>query len=178
MDKKTRLKLDGVIVCEGKTDQARLQQLFDVSVITTNGSALNQRTINLIKAVAKKQPVILFLDPDVAGQKIRRQLEQHLDKYESCFIARKDMKPNSTKIGVAEATDAALIQALQQRQVFTKTTQPTLSWEQYLELNLNSKSKRLALCNKLHLSYFNHKQLFRKLNLLQLTFDQVCQLLK
>jgi ribonuclease M5 len=106
----SKKRINEVIIVEGKTDTNRLHKLFDVDTIETNGSALSIKTINLIKSTAKQRPIILFLDPDGPGEKIRRKLEQHLTKYKQAFIA----KPQSfnKKIGIAHASDEEIINAL------------------------------------------------------------------
>ncbi|WP_462217079.1 ribonuclease M5 [Mycoplasmoides genitalium] len=178
MDQKARIKIDGVIVCEGKTDQAKLQKIFDVDVITTNGSALKKETINLIKKISEKQTVILLLDPDQQGKKIRSKLEQHLTNYYNCYVDMNARLKNAKKAGIAEMETSALIAALNNRVAITKNANQSILWDQYLSLKLNDKKKRLLLCNNLNLPYFNHKQLFKKLNLLNLTFQDVWKHLK
>jgi ribonuclease M5 len=103
--------IDALIVVEGKTDSQRLKSLFNVQTIETNGSALNDKTINLIKRTSLNKKIILFLDPDGPGEAIRKKLTSHLNNFLQVFIKKSDMKSNK-KIGVAEATDVAIINAL------------------------------------------------------------------
>jgi ribonuclease M5 len=100
-----------VIVVEGKTDTEKLQSLFNVHTIETNGSYLSDKTISLIQKVALKSGVILFLDPDGPGEMIRRKLENKLINFKAAFIDKKSLK-GKKKIGVAEASDKAIIKAL------------------------------------------------------------------
>lgn len=166
-----------IIVVEGKTDTQKLQKLFNVRTIETNGSALNQDTIELIKLAAKTSGVILFLDPDYQGNKIRKTIAQHLNSYKECFISKNDIK-NNEKIGIAEATDEAIIKALNSYVINDTTKMNNISWSDYLELNLNTKSKRLKLCNLLNIGYANHKQLFKKLNLINISLKELKKLIK
>ena len=83
-----KIKIQQVIVVEGKTDTNHLKKLFNVDTIETNGSALNSCTLNLIKKAAETKGVILFLDPDYTGNLIRKKISQHLDKFDEAFIIK------------------------------------------------------------------------------------------
>ncbi len=172
---KEKKQIKEVIIVEGKTDTNRLQSLFNVDTIETNGSVLKKETINLIQLVAKKRGVILFLDPDYMGEKIRKQLVEHLESCKQAFIDFKDWK--SKKHGVNEASDQAIIDAITNACTFNKKEAPTLNWTDYLKLNLDTKLKRAKLCQALHISYANHKQLFKRLNMIGKTYNQLKELI-
>jgi ribonuclease M5 len=108
----TKPKIDGIVIVEGKTDSNKLQSLFDVTTIETNGTHLSTKTIALIQQAAKHQRVILFLDPDGPGESIRRKLNKYLDHYDQAFVKKAD-SVSKKKVGVAEANDRAIIKALQ-----------------------------------------------------------------
>lgn len=169
-NKKTCKKfIKEIVVVEGKSDTQKLQKLFNVQTIETNGSALTDKTINLIKAANDKNGVILFLDPDYQGKKIRNKISQFLENFKECYISKNDMQKNSNKIGIAEANDEAIINAFKNYICKTKINQKTIEWFDYLEFNLNTKAKRLAISSYLGIDYFNHKQLFNQLNLMGIT---------
>ena len=67
-----------VIVVEGKNDTRRLQSFFDVDTFETDGLALNKEKIELIRKLNEKRGVILFLDPDSPGEKIRQRLNSEI----------------------------------------------------------------------------------------------------
>ncbi|WP_052663988.1 ribonuclease M5 [Mycoplasmoides alvi] len=162
-----------IIIVEGKTDTQKLQKLFNVKTIETNGSALTKETINLIKRAAETVGVILFFDPDYQGNKIRKLVSQHLNFYKECFIKVEDIKKDSEKKGIAEANDEAIIFALKNYVTNSFKNEEIITWNEYLNLNLNSKEKRIKVCNYLKISYANHKQLFKKLNLLGINFNEI-----
>lgn len=160
--------IDGIVIVEGKTDTSKLQSLFDVQTIETNGSALSKKTINVIKEVAKHNKIILLLDPDGPGQKIRTQLINEIDQCFNIFLEKKDIK-KSKKFGIAEAYDDALINAFNNLIKFDNNQQ-SLDWNDYLSLNLNTKQKRSIITCYFKLPECNHKKLFKWLNLMQITF--------
>lgn len=167
-----------VVVVEGKTDTSHLKRLFDVQTIETNGSALNKKTINLIKKAALTKGVILFLDPDYAGEKIRRQIIESLQglNYKEAFINQKQW--HTLKKGVSEANDQIIIDAIKKASSIVPHNKLTILWDEYDLLPLHTYQQRLQLCESLGISYANHKQLFQRLNMLGMNYQQVKELLK
>lgn len=163
-----------VVVVEGKTDTNHLKRLFNVDTIETNGSALNSKTINLINKAAQSRGIILFLDPDYAGELIRRKILHKLstNNYKEAFINQKIWK--TFKKGVSEADDEQVIKAI--KAAVELSNQPSINyieWDQYNALALHTKNDRIDLCNKLNISYCNHKQLFKRLNMLNLKIEDL-----
>lgn len=165
--------INEVVVVEGKTDTSHLKRLFNVRTIETNGSALNKKTINLIIAAAKNQGVILFLDPDYAGEKIRREIIGHLKglNYKEAFITQKEWL--TFKKGVSEANDQAVVDAILQAASIDNSSTPSITWDEYNVLPLHTYEARQKLCDKLKISYANHKQLFNRLNMMHLTKKEI-----
>ncbi len=154
-----------IVVVEGHSDTNKLKKLFDVETIETNGFALDEETINLIKKSAKTRGVILFLDPDGPGEAIRKKISIHLDYFQNIFIDPNKIKKNSKKIGVAEAQDSDILEAFKNIVTFDKNIQ-TISWDEYLSLNLNTQEKRKQICDLFKISVCNNKQLFKRLNMM------------
>lgn len=166
-----KLTISKIVVVEGKTDTAKLKRLFNVTTIETNGSALDDKTINLIHQASKANGVILFLDPDHQGNKLRQTLKQKLINFSEAFIRKEDCL-DKKKIGIAEASDNAIVNALANlKDLDLKKT--SLSWNDYLDLNLNNKAKRNKISEQLNIPYFNHKQLFKMLNAIGIDKEQV-----
>lgn len=165
-----------VVIVEGKTDSAKLKNLFDVETIETNGLNLTNKKLKEIKEIAKAKEIILFLDPDGPGEKIRKKIMEHIPEAYNCFVKKEDIKSNK-KIGIAEASNESILNAFANIVKFN-TKNESISWTEYLDLDLNSKKARLFMCNKLNISYCNHKQLFKRLNMLNINFNQAKELLK
>lgn len=169
---KNKPKINGIVVVEGKTDTAKLKKLFDVETIETNGLNLTNNTISLIKEIAKNKSIILFLDPDGPGEKIRRKLIDNLEQCQNIFIDKKQIDLSKGKIGIAEAYDEAIVDAFKNLVSFDKINQ-SISWNEYLTLNLNSKLKRQIVTKHFHISECNNKQLFKRLNMMNVKFDEL-----
>ncbi len=161
-----------IIVVEGKTDTNKLKSIFNVDTIETNGSEISNSTLELIKRVNKIRGVILFLDPDGPGEKIRKKIIEYVkDDIKNCFISKNDIK-STKKIGIAEADKNAIIKALDNVITFSYYSN-SINLEQWNKLNINSNNIRKFICDFLKISYCNNKQLFKRVNMLGLTYDNL-----
>ena len=75
-----KIKLDKPIIVEGKYDKIRLENIFDAPIITTEGFGIfkNTEKAAMIKALAKKNGVIILTDSDSAGNLIRGHIKSIL----------------------------------------------------------------------------------------------------
>ena len=64
------------VIVEGKYDRQKLASVIDTRIITTDGFGVfkNREKAALIRALAKKTPIIVLTDPDGAGKLIRSHL--------------------------------------------------------------------------------------------------------
>ncbi len=169
-------RIKEVVVVEGKTDTATLQELFDVDTIETHGSAISKRTLDLIKTAANTRGVIVLTDPDNPGKRIRDIITQNVPNCKHAFVNRKDAI-GKKKLGVAEARHDAIIEAIEQAVTFDDT-KPSLSWADFIDLEImGNKDKRLYLYKYFHLGYGNVKTLFKRFNMVGVTREDIEQAL-
>lgn len=162
-----------IIVVEGKTDTAKLQNLFDsIETFETHGQQLNKKMLNTLKQINLTRGIICFLDPDGPGKLIRQKIINAIPGCKHAFISKSDMVLNSKKIGIAEANPEAIKNALNDVLTFIPNNQ-SMSWDEYLDLNFSSKARRILVCNHLKIDYYNHKQLFKMLNYLNKNFVEI-----
>ncbi len=157
-----------LIVVEGINDTKRLQSYFDVETIETHGLGLKKEIIELIKKANEKRGVILFLDPDIPGEKIRRRLNDEIPGLKNAFILKEDGRTKK-KVGIEHASKEVLEEALQNLVTYTDSRQ-SLSLEEFYELGLagadDSASRREKVYRRFHLGKCNGKTLFKRLNML------------
>ena len=68
-----------VVVVEGYHDLAKLKSIYpDIDVVITNGSEISLSTLNELKSLNKQRGLILFLDPDYQGERIRRLINDYV----------------------------------------------------------------------------------------------------
>lgn len=71
-----KIKTNRVIVVEGKYDAARLAGIVQATILTTDGFGIytDRTKQKLLKTLAQKQGLVLLLDSDAAGFRIRTYL--------------------------------------------------------------------------------------------------------
>lgn len=172
-------KIDAVIVVEGKHDSEKLKKFFDVDTIETSGSHLSKETLNLIKGVALKRKVILLLDPDSVGEKIRTIINQEIKGLVNCFVLKKDAKTHK-KVGIEHADYNTLKIALENFLIYGESKE-SLKYQDMLELGLsgneNSSSLRMKVSEYFHLGKCNSKTMLKRLNMLGINKKKIKEIL-
>ena len=89
-----------VIVVEGKNDKNRIESIFkNAFVIITNGSEINKDTINTLKELSKTNEIILCLDPDGPGERIRRKILENIPSCKNVYADKsKAISKNHKKV--------------------------------------------------------------------------------
>ena len=78
-----------VLVVEGKNDKARILAIFPhLNVITTKGSEISEETLDMIEELAKEHEIILFLDPDFPGERIRNIILNRVPNCTNVYIKK------------------------------------------------------------------------------------------
>lgn len=172
MDNKT---IKEVIVVEGKNDTNHLKKFFNVETIETNGLGLNKDTINLIKKINEKKGVILLLDPDSPGEKIRNRINEAIPNLKNVFLFKKEAR-TSKKVGVEHASKEVLEKALNNIVTYNNKKE-SITYKEYVSLGLvgknDSAKKREIVSNKFRLGKCNAKTLFKRLNMLEIKKEEI-----
>lgn len=177
-------KIQEIIVVEGRDDTRRLQEVFDVDTIETVGSAINEDVLTRIAHAEAVRGVIIFTDPDFAGEKIRKTIMEAVPTAKHAFLPKSAgrAKKMGASLGVEHASDAAIKEALQK--VVTPTTAPVelipLSDLQTLGLvsGPHAKFYREQLGERLAIGYTNGKQLQKRLAMFCIPMATVIATLK
>ena len=123
MSQRELLHTDRVLVVEGKYAAARLSHLTDAMILLTDGFGIykDKKRQQLLKALAKKNGLILFTDSDAAGFRIRTYItnlvgaEHVVQAYVPAIHGKEKRKPQPGKeglLGVEGVDDAIVLQAL------------------------------------------------------------------
>ncbi|MDJ0783563.1 MAG: ribonuclease M5 [Desulfosarcinaceae bacterium] len=156
------------IVVEGRADERAVKAAVDAEVIVTSGYGITRVTWERIAAAVHRTGVILFTDPDAAGEQIRRTINQRIPGCKNAYLTR-DEAYRQGNIGIENARPAAIQNALHNahgtalragRNAFT------LSDLQRHQLIAHPRAarRREALGRHLRIGYANAKQLLRRLN--------------
>ena len=171
-----------VLVVEGKNDKARILAIYpNLQVITTNGSEISEETLSMIEQLAKEHKIILFLDPDFPGERIRNIILSRVPTCQNVFISKKKaIDYRKKKVGVEHASDSDIIEALEHTITY-RYDSVTLTTSDFYELGLlgseKSSEKRAYLSSVLHLGNPNGKTLLKRLNFMQVTYEKVREIL-
>lgn len=172
-----KVNITEIIVVEGKDDTKRLQQ-FDSSLdtIETNGSAIDEATLDLIRHAQTTRGVIVFTDPDAPGEKIRQTIIQTIPGVKQAFLPASSAVPKAKgTLGVEHASNQALQSALQSAYSSDPkwVAEDPITQHDLLVAGLivgpNAKQRRVVLGDLLHIGKVNGKQLLKRLNAFQIS---------
>lgn len=171
------MKIEEVIVVEGKNDTLNLKRYFEVDTIETHGLGLSRETVEYIREINRTRGVIVFTDPDSAGENIRRKLNYEIPNLKNAFVLKEDAR-KSKKVGVEHACKKVLEEALNNLVTFVESRE-SLSYADFVDLGLtgrdNSSELRDRLIKRYHLGKCNGKTLFKRLNMLGLKKEDIWQ---
>ena len=106
-----KLKISEVIVVEGRDDEAAVLKAVDAPVICTHGYGISQKTIKLIENAYNAKGIIIFTDPDHAGQNIRRKLTGLFPEAKQAHLTRTEAERKGD-IGIENASPESIVNAL------------------------------------------------------------------
>ena len=118
------IKVGPVILVEGKYDKIKLSQIFDATILTTDGFGIFKQKdkLALLRRLAETRGLLIFTDPDGAGFVIRNYLKGAVSK-EKLFHAyipdlygkekRKAKGSKEGKLGVEGVPDDVIIRAVE-----------------------------------------------------------------
>ncbi len=173
-------KIKEVIVVEGKNDAFKIKQAFDCDCFITYGYHITNRKLALLKQLHEKRGLILFLDPDVVGNKIRKKISDVIPNCKEANIPKQFAK-TKYKVGIEHASVDIIKEAL--HHVITKEIhQETVTIAELLTLHLTNHpeafKRRKLICDELYLGNCNFKALYKKLNMLGMRIDEVSDILE
>ena len=118
------IKVGPVILVEGKYDKIKLSQIFDATILTTDGFGIFKQKdkLALLRRLAETRGLLIFTDPDGAGFVIRNYLKGAVPK-EKLFHdyipdlygkeKRKAKGSKEGKLGVEGVPDDVIIRAVE-----------------------------------------------------------------
>ena len=172
-----------VVVVEGYHDLAKIKAIYpNMDVYITNGSEISESTLLELKSLNESRGLILLLDPDYQGERIRRIINNRVGITKHAFMNKKDcINKNGTKVGIEHANRDKIIEALSSFYSTKTDNKKMIELGDLYSLNLmgkpNSKRLRLELGEKLGIGLNNGKTLLNKLNMFGITIDEINEIL-
>ncbi len=177
-----KIKIQEVIVVEGKDDTANLKRFYEVDTYETRGSAIDEDDLERIERLHDLRGVIAFTDPDYNGERIRKIIMQAIPTVKHAFLQRDEAAPKSkTKgrsLGVEHASFEDLEKALSSvRGYYDDDNQFDITKSDLMRLGLlmggDSRKRREYLGEHLRIGYCNGKQLLKRLELFGISLAEV-----
>lgn len=163
------IKINEVVIVEGKYDKIKLSSIIDAPIITTDGFEIfkNKQKMNYIREVAKVRGIVILTDSDSAGFLIRRHIMGSVptNSIKNAYIPdvigkekRKEKASKEGKLGVEGVAKEVIIEALRKAGVnaqLSNEPQMLITKSDLYDLGLigsdNSSEKRKQLQKKLQL---------------------------
>ena len=172
-----KIQYPAVIVVEGTSDKALLENFIDAEIVITNGSDVPCETIEYLKALSKNKTIVVLTDPDSPGKRIRDVLDREIPGLLHAFIPKaKAIKKR--KVGVAESDKDTILEALNHLcpSAPAKNESP-ITYGDLVELGLvgtpDSSKKREEVGKKLHIGFGNGKTFLNRLNALGVSKEEL-----
>ncbi|MDF2718037.1 MAG: rnmV, partial [Paenibacillus sp.] len=100
-----------VIVVEGKDDTTAIRRAVEAETIETGGSAINEDVYRRIELAQQKRGVIIFTDPDHAGERLRRLITARVPGCKHAFLSQEEATKKGD-IGIENASPETIRKAL------------------------------------------------------------------
>lgn len=164
-----------IIVVEGRDDIIAVKNAVDAEVISVGGFGINEKVIELIKEAQKRSGVIVFTDPDYAGEKIRSIITKRVQGVKHAYIVRKDATKKGD-IGVENASKDTIIKALKNAKATITDCGNTFTINDLIQngltLDENANKRREELGKILGIGSCNSKQFINRLNKFGITKEE------
>ena len=165
-----KLRIDRAVIVEGRDDTCNLKRAVDCYTIETHGFGISRETYGEIEKAYKTKGIIIFTDPDHAGEEIRRKLNERFPAALQVYLTR-DEALKDGDIGVENASSEAIIQAFEKALALENQASSQLgelTEEDIFERGIagapGSGKLREKLAKELGIGYGNAKSLLAKLN--------------
>ncbi|QIL49978.1 ribonuclease M5 [Weissella coleopterorum] len=178
------MKINEIIIVEGKSDTEKVKRAVEADTIETNGSALDPMTQNTIVRAANARGVIVFTDPDFNGERIRKIVTQIAPNAKHAFLTKDEagaqIKHHS--LGIEYATIEIIQKTLQQvagetsdAHISDITRKDLLNWG--LINGSKAASRRTYLAERLNLGYVNGKQFMKRIQMFGIQRKELLEVL-
>ena len=169
-----KIFLNRTLVVEGKEDASYLSNYISSEIVVVNGYELSEETISYLK----NKEVILLLDPDEAGKKIREKLNNEIVNAINIEIDINKCN-RGTKKGVAECEIEEILSKLHKYVIEETNSDLDIQMSDLYNLGLmTNKELREKVCAKLNLGRCNAKTLYKRLNRNSISLKQLSEAVK
>ena len=170
------------IVVEGRDDTAAIKNSVDALTIETHGYGIRQETWDLIAKAYETTGIIVFTDPDHAGEQIRRRIMKRFPMAIEAFLDVQSAEKDGD-IGIENASPESIEDALTKARstqaepagASTFTAADLYSWG--MAGTADASQRRRQVGKALGIGYANGKTFLARLNRFGITKEQIDELI-
>lgn len=159
--------LKEIVVVEGQNDRSVVQRAVEADIIITGGARIRRDVWQQLQTAYERRGLILLLDPDQAGDAIRRRLAAKFPLAKHAFVPRRAATANND-VGIEQASPEAVASALAaaRSESITPVERFSLSDLYVNELvgAIGAEERRARLGELLGIGYANARQFVNRLN--------------
>ncbi|WP_166245742.1 ribonuclease M5 [Paenibacillus turpanensis] len=165
-----------VIVVEGKADTVAIRRAVEADTIETGGSAIGEDVLRRIEIAQKRRGVIIFTDPDHAGERIRKIVAARVKGCKHAFLTREEAE-GKRNLGVEYASPEVIRRALDEVRSEMENAEPQVTWSDLIDAGLivhpQAAKRREEVGKLLRIGYANGKQFYKRCVSLQITREEL-----
>lgn len=167
-----------IIVVEGKSDTVAIKRAVEADTIETGGSAVGAEVLQRIELAMQRRGIIIFTDPDHAGERIRKIVAARVPGCKHAFLPQEEALYRGD-IGVENATPDAIRKALSNVRSEATGASGEIGWDHMMAAGLivhpDASNRRLIIGNLLGIGYANGKQFHKRCAMLSITEAEFSQ---
>lgn len=165
-----------IIVVEGKEDTVAVRRAVGADTIETGGSAIDEGVLRRIELAYERRGVIVFTDPDVPGEKIRKIIAERVPGCKHAFLTRDEARGRDG-LGVEHASPEAIRGALGRVRTAeapeTAAAEAEIAWSDLIDAGLivhaEAAGRRERMGELLGIGYANGKQFHKRCVMFRIT---------
>ena len=165
------MKISEVIVVEGIKDVAKVSLAVDAFIVPVSGQGISKKTLKFLEELNKTRGIIVLMDPDGPGEKIRAIISEKIPTAKHAFVAKNKAILNGD-VGIENASIESIRESLK-KLITTSKGVGNISVADLIENKLvshkNSQILRDKLSTHLNLGKCNGKTLLKRLNMLNIS---------
>ncbi len=155
------------IIVEGRDDTAAIHRAVSAHTIETHGFGISAQTWKLIEKAYHTTGIIVFTDPDYAGDQIRKRIMKKFPEAGQAYLDR-DAAMAGTDIGIENGSPEAIRLALSKCHYINQAEAQVFSREDLLVHGLwggpDAAQRRSQVGKALGIGYGNCSSFLNKLN--------------
>ena len=166
-------KIDKIIVVEGRDDTDAVRKSVNAETIETHGYGIRKETWDMLQRAYETRGLIIFTDPDPAGERIRKTLASRFPKAMHAFIDSGDATKDGD-VGIENADPGTIRKALLKAQAIVEDGEDGGHGKDRFSMrdmdlwglngDTGASERRRALGKKLGIGYCGAKTFLRRLN--------------